>query len=527
MSKTTEWTRRGTMMAAASALGLPFAMSARGDEAGRNSARTLSPGGWALSSTRLALPTQKSAPTRLDNRFQRSKIYLGAPTWKGRNWRFLLPNLHVRGGDVKDGDNSIQLVYLTLFNSAGVAFPITLGGQASFEIPAGGLVWSDPVPGFENGPEEALHVLAEVSLAVGQTCPIGYAATLGGSDLGEGRASSAASDPGPRAHGRLAPAQPSNGLSWGPAAAACEGWDGSKRVFLIFGDSRDYGVNDMDYQSATRGCSGAAARGLDEPTSGRVAFANFSIPGARAETLPRNWGKLWGALDELPNQPFHDVIFSLNGNDANGGQYPTEDRIKGFDLALYDAVRRKAPGCRIYHLLGYPWVGDANRMLYSTVEDQTPVFTAAAPDGVAQKIDDWLRSRVGLPDDVVPIDVRPAMADPGRNDRWPAPGIWGTLQRDVTDGRTIIVNLPEPPSRGDNLVVTVGRPMAETFHVSDVSGAGPYTITTVEGVAKYHMVGDKVALAHVRDGVHPGTKLNMDAAGILARAKISGLIRLR
>lgn len=514
--------------------------------AGLSARPELAPGGVAVCGAGLVFPNQPSGSAASNNRFQRAGIPFFAPPWAGTDWELLLPTYLVSGSGGESTTNlaPIGISYQTLFNAAGAPFSIKIAGADAATLPLGTNTWCQ-IPGFVNVPNEKLTWFGEYFVNVGEKYPVGYFPGLKGqgtlvtpsNDLGGGREGGGTSDPSKQFTGALGSVGASNGLTWGPAMARCKGWDGVTRVFVIWGDSRDYGTDDLDYAFAAKRASGAAARGLVDEASGVCAYANLSGPGAWALNNGLDGGmKLrWQALLSAPNLPFHDFIESLGGNDMNNGaQVPDLAAMQGSLGAMWANLKARAPNARIYHLFGIPWSADQNNKGFSTEADQLPPATALPPDGVQQQVNDWLRTGAGLPDKVIPIDLAPALESDVFPGHWkaPSPPITGSLVSVAS--RTHVVDFPGviPFENGMCLSVGVDTANVENFQIVDVisvadngAGAKRYTFNSAGGAVKTHAAGDACAIAWVHSTAHPGSYLARRGADVIAAAKRDGVIK--
>lgn len=518
---------------------LAAAMSAPGISGAQAAWPALAAGGTAVCGAGLVFPNALSAAAATGNRYQRAGIPFFAPPWRGTNWEILLPTYYVNGASGElPTPNPVGVTYQTLFSAAGTPYPIKTRGGDSATLAAGTNTWCQ-IPGFVNQPNEQLTWFGEYFVAAGQQYPTNYtpglkgqgAMALASNDLGGGREGGATSDPSKRLTGVLGNSLPSNAPSWGPAMARCKGWDGRTRVFVIWGDSRDWGVDDQDYTVQAKRTSGVAARGLVDAGSYTCAFANMSAPGAWAvhTAAGRGTALRWQALQSAPNRPFHDYMTSLNGNDINNGSYlPSLAAMQQADLDLWATLKAYAPSARIYHLFGIPWSGDADNAGFSSVASQSPPASATYPNGIQQQTDNWLRTAT-LPVHVVPIDLGAALHDDTYPDRWPAPNVYGTLSAAVSSGRTIQVQLPSAPQAGWALTVGVEAANMENFVIVEVTEASgsTYTLTTAGTVTKAHSTGDRVALAWVHSAAHAGSYLVKRAAAVVAARKRDGTIQTK
>lgn len=487
-------------------------------------------GGRFLCGTGLRLPTGLvSANTTNTNKVQRARIYCGAPTIQGRNWQFAFPWLYATAGEERLPPNGGTMSWFTLFNEANDPFAFTFSGNLNLNMQPGDLIWSDPHPTFVNLPNEHLVTWNEIALGIGQRYPVGYYPCLDGQDLTTGKESATDPDPTRRLTGVMAsPNTAGNAQAWGPCMASCEGWDGVTRVFLIMGDSRNFSTDDLEYQRSTRACAGAAERGLDDLASGRIPFSNLSSPGAFARKQPfdRSDGspRRRAAVYRGGVPMFTDVYGNLGGNDTNDGNNQTLTKVWADMLDAWAEQKRFAPHATIYHEFGYPWSGNTDKTFYSTLAGQDPPASALFPDSVQAKIYERLRTRQGVPPYVVPVEV-PSTRDATFQDKWPVPGVTGTVQTSVSSGRSIVVNLPRAPVTGEMLVASTGMTNGETFHINKVTGTNPYTLSVAEGITSLKAAGDPVALSWIRSGPHLGTVMAKAAAADLAALKTAKVIK--
>lgn len=485
----------------------------------------LAKGGRFLAGAGLRPSSALSSAAAANNKVQRARNIFGTPEVACSEWTFLFHWGYMSGGEERAPTNDGSLNYFTIFDANNVPHEVRFGGALNKTFTPNEFAWTDPVVGFTNTPNEIPTWWLEMAVAVGQRYPVGYFPSLGGRDTGSGKESATDPDPTRRLTGIMAsPSGDGNSQCWGPMAASCVGWDGVRRVYLLWGDSRPYATEDALYRLATRGCAGAAERGLDDLASGRIPFGNFSAPGGRAEKMPYDIalgsaGRR-AALAHYGTALYTDLWTDLIDNDVNGGANPTFEVAKAILLASWAEQHAMAPWARIYFETGYVWSGDSNLTKYATYAGQIPPASAT----ISREIADWAIAGIGVPSYVTVLNMRGELEDVAHPAVWKVPGGVGVLVSAVT--RTIVYT-GDAPVLGMRVVLGGGTANVESFQVANLASVGAtHTVTTVGALTKTHTADEGVTLAYAGSDAHPGTILAKAAAtNVVAPKKVAGIIK--
>jgi hypothetical protein len=489
----------------------------------------LTTGGYAFAASRLVFPVTSTGGAGAGNRFQLSNTYFATPAWTATGWRFAFANLYLAGavGPERPANTAMTIEFATVTDDpiGTNAWPVTFnGGSTSVAIPAGQIVLSDEVAGFAPATDSHAYIRVQKSVPVGGNQLVSIYPSTVGSDLGEGNEGTSTVQTGKRLGGAIAVTNPGSTQSYSPCFAVAKGWDGTSPVFLINGTSREVPTSDVVYRQAQRGVTSAIMRGLDSTTGGRMAFGNFSQSGAyalnTASEAPGAFAARMAVLRAIGNAPFNRIATDIGPNDINQGLLSLL-AIKKATANWWRFWRAHCPTVPVYHLFGEPWTTSAPGTYWTTVADQTPVASAAYPDGVQPQWFDWLLTTPDRPAWVTPIDMRTIYEDAANPGKWKAPGVTGTLLASVSAGAlNCTVDLTAVAELGESLVVD-----NERIYVS--SATGPASSQALGMHSKFtaiHGAATPVRTAYTTDGVHQAAPL-MVAGGVhIAGLKVSGVI---
>lgn len=485
--------------------------------------------GYAFAATRFVFPVISTGGAGTGNRFQLSNTYFATPAWTATGWRFAFANLYLAGavGPERAANTAMTIEFATVTDDpvGANAWPVTFNsGSTSIVIPPGQIVLSDEVIGFAPAANSHAYIRVQKSVPVGGNQLVSIYPSTVGSDLGEGNEGTSTLQSGKRLGGTIAVTNPGSTQSYSPCFAVAKGWDGSSPVFLINGTSREVPTSDVVYRQSERGVTSAIMRGLDSTTGGRMAFGNFSQSGAyalnTASEAPGAFAARMAALRAVGNAPFNRIATDIGPNDINQGLLPLP-AIKKATTNWWRFWRAHCPTAPIYHLFGEPWTTSATGTYWTTVADQTPVVSAAYPDGVQPQWFNWLLTAPDRPAWVTPIDMRTIYEDPSSPGKWKAPGVTGALLANVSAGAlNCSADLSAVAELGESLVVD-----NERIYVSSTTGvAANQTLGMHSKFSSAHSAATLVRTAYTTDGVHQAAPLMMAGGMYIATLKASGVI---
>jgi hypothetical protein len=317
----------------------------------------------------------------------------------------------------------------------------------------------------------------------------------------------------------------------GPSFCIAQGWDG-RSVPLGFGDSIVHAADDTD----ARGNSGYLPRSFDDPAGGRMSYGDVSVGGGSwrgTNDAALNGGK-FGRRAAMLNAiavlnggawPFTHIVSQMGVNDASSVVSEADPFLSWQSrfVAGWKMLQELFPGVPIVQTTltprnqttaGYFW-SDRDKVVWNVATDGPGV---GAP---RQRINNWLASRPAPLHAV--IDVRAAFYDMA-GDRYLVPQGRGVLAAAAAAGATSVTT-DVAPTIGEYFVVEAGGVGAENaYPITDVTGAGPYTVTLGSALAYAHAAGSAWALAATRDGTHPSPGRHTAAKAIVINAKLAGVL---
>ncbi|MEJ2814144.1 hypothetical protein [Caulobacter sp. CCG-8] len=489
----------------------------------------LTTAGYAFAASRFVFPVTSTGGAGAGNRFQLSNTYFATPAWTATGWRFAFANFYLAGavGPERPANTAMTIEFATVTDDpVGTnAWPVTFnGGSTSVVIPAGQVVLSDEVVGFAPAANSHAYIRVQKSVPVGGYQLVSIYPSTVGSDLGEGNEGTSAVQTGKRLGGAIAVTNPGSTQSYSPCFAVAKGWDGTSPVFLINGTSRQVPTSDLVYRQAQRSVTSAIMRGLDDTTGGRMAFGNFSQSGAYAlNTASEATGAFaarMAALRAIGNAPFNRIATDIGPNDINQGLLSLP-AIKKATTNWWRFWRAHCPSTPVFHFFGEPWTTSAPGTYWTTVADQTPLPSAAYPDGVQPLWFNWLLTSADRPAWVTAIDMRTTYEDGASPGKWKAPGVTGALLANVSAGALYCsVDMSAVAELGESLVVD-----NERIYVSSTTGpASNQTLGMHSKFTAAHPATTLVRTAYTTDGVHPAAPLMIAGGGYIAGLKVSGVI---
>ncbi len=461
-----------------------------------------------------------------------------APNYSVSQIRVLFANFYVNNTGANNPElcpgNPVTIDYATIF-IGGVGYPLTFGGAESIKIDNCKFVWSDPLV---NSSHAIVTIAANATyyVRVSRTLPASGNQVVGAipavnplldnANAGDGFNAFTAPQASYRTSGTVSDNNGEGNFASAPAMIVGQGWDGSA-VYALAGDSIGYGQNDTNYNSPY--VSGAEMRAFADSGSGLRNFLPLVFPGTKPDDQSSiasgQYQLRMQALRSIGNVPFNEILSQM-------GQNATA--IAGTSLPAFQASmenwwrfwRDYCPACTIFQVDFPAHAGALNNTHYTTLADQTTDY----PSGMRWIGGGWIAANVGLPSNVVGIDLTNAFTAGAPSPfitqagLWPIDSAWtGTFVS--WSSRTLVVNSSNgAPPLGANLVFEPGSSNSEVNYVIAVTGTGPYTITVSAGPGKTHASGSAVALACTYEGTHPCTLLYQAAANALIALKQSGVL---
>ncbi len=486
-------------------------------------------------------------------------VYQVSPPYAVSNLRLLFVNFGVSvdasANPERCPGNPIVQDFATVFLGGAVsnavtdktAYPVTFGGAQSAVIGDCGFVWSDPLRDASGNlvtlpAGTTYYVRSSRSVASGGKLPVGtnytaiqprYGTNL---ILGEGVEFTATPQTARRLTGTVA-AYSGGSAPVAPAMAIGTGWDGSP-VFLIVGDSIGAAQNDTDF--TVRGVTGHVARGLDDSASGRMNFMNLAVQGSapqdQSSIAAGQYRLRMQVLRSIPNKPFNRIFSQMGQNGIYGSSHGVPGyytRFSQFQPAMQDWWRFLSnsfgASMPIYQGTFMPHAQQLNNTFWTDTANQSSAGTDPYDSltGIRQSFNNWVRGGVGLPANVVGVDIAGPAADTGGDpNKWkPLPGAWTLQAATAANATTAVFVGATAPVIGDNFAFELGNAANLSGAQSiQVTGTGPWTVTFSAGNPKAHAAGTPVVAYPTVDGTHPGGSVYKAGAAIVSARKADGTI---